>query len=35
MTDPAKYDPEFKLNREALAKTAVIPSVPPPRRQAR
>ena len=27
--DPAKYDPEFKLNRAELDQAAIMPNVPP------
>jgi hypothetical protein len=33
ITDPAKYDPEFKLNRAQLDQTGIMPSVPPLRQR--
>jgi vanillate/4-hydroxybenzoate decarboxylase subunit D len=33
ITDPKKYDPEFKLTRAELDQSAIMPTVPPlPRR---
>jgi len=29
ITDPAKYDPEFKLSRAELDRAAIMPNVPP------
>jgi hypothetical protein len=29
ITDPAKYNPEFKLNRTELEQVSVMPTVPP------
>jgi vanillate/4-hydroxybenzoate decarboxylase subunit D len=29
ITDPAKYDPEFKLKRTELEQASVMPTVPP------
>jgi hypothetical protein len=29
ITNPAKYDPEFKLNRAELDQTDIMPNVPP------
>ncbi len=29
ITDPAKYDPEFKLTRAELDKAGIMPAIPP------
>ena len=33
ITDPAKYDPRFKLTAEKISNFAVVPSITPPRQR--